>query len=238
MGGLYTEIESSIKILIEGLKYNFIQDADLDTIDPEKMKSLAKSKIEALSGAKKIIDRWLDSPNKPSDKKIRGYITDIINAGEGSINLLRKALRKDIDFSQIEAHKHAAALASKPVILESIFDIDNNLTELRDKLQTGDLTFKEREFTLGYPELYAKGALIKKQYYKKKLNDDGDVILDANSTQGERVVIDGLGIILPKKPRKATMLYYDLPKEEQFWKRVEVPNITTSNVEEHKDFII
>lgn len=238
MRGLYTEIESSIKILIEGLRYNFIQDSDLDTIDPEKMKSLAKSKIEALSGAKRIIDKWLDSPNKPSDRKIRGYISDIISAGEGSIRLLRKALKKDIDFSQIEAHKHAAALSSKPIILESIFDIDNNLTELRDKLQTGDLTFKEREFTLGYPELYAKGALIKKEYYKNKLNEDGDVILDANSTEGHRIEIDGLGIILPKKPRKNKMLYHDLPKSEQYWRRVEVPNISTSNVEEYKDFIV
>jgi hypothetical protein len=239
MLGLYTEIELALDALIQGLNYNFIEDVNLDEVDDEKMKALAKSKLEALSGAKKIINRWIDSPNRPSDIKIRKYVSDIVDGGEASITLLRKALSKEINFKNLEAHKHAAAISAKPVILESIFDIDSSLSELRDKLETGDLTFKEREFSLGYPELYANGSLIKTEYYKEKITVEGDVIIDANSTKGERIQLDDLGIILPAVPEnKKEILFHNLVKKNQMWKRVEIPNITTSNIDDHKDFIV
>ena len=57
----------------------------------EYLKALAKSKLKALLGAKKLIDRWVDSPNKPSDAKIEHYVLRVIEAGESSIKVLRRA---------------------------------------------------------------------------------------------------------------------------------------------------
>jgi hypothetical protein len=240
MKGLYNEIELALNTLIEGLNYSFIDGDTLDEIDPEKMKTLASAKTSALLGAKKIIDKWIDSPNKPSDTKIKSYIDKIVKAGNSSVEVLRKALSKEIDFKGVEAHKHTAALMSKPIILEAIFDIDNSMKELRDKLESGDLTFKEKEFRLGYPELYGKGEFTRGVvYHKKRLNDDGDVLLDPLCSEGERIVIDDLGIILPEVPKnKKDILYYNHKKADQYWRRAQLPNITTSSVDNYHEFIL
>ena len=236
MKGLYNEIESALNTIIEGLNYDFFK--GIDEVDSEKMKSLAKSKLSSLNGAKKIINKWIDSPNKPSEEKLISYVNRVVEAGDSSIETLRKALKKDINFSELEAHKHAAALESKPILLEAILDIDNELSELRDKLENNDLTFKEREFKLGYPELFAKGDIVNRShYYKEKLTEDGDVNIDPNNTYGKKLVIDDLGIILPKVPKKEEILYHDLPKKEQYWRREEIPNITTTNIENYEDII-
>ena len=238
MRGLYNEIESALKITIEGLDYDFFSGIDKDDLDPEKMKSIAKSKLTSLAGAKRMINRWIDSPNRPTDKKLLKYIKDLIKAGDSSIKTLRKALKEDINFDELEPHKHAAALDSKPILLEAILDIDNELTELRDKVETGDLDLKEVDFKLGYPERFAKGDIVDRSgYYTKRLDEDGGVIIDPNSTEGQKVVLDDLTIILPKVPDDSEILYSDLPIEEQYWRREDVPNISTTNIEHHEDFI-
>ena len=237
MKGLYNEIESALKTTIKGLEYDFFSGFLEDEVDAEKMKSLAKSKLNSLAGAKKMIDKWIDSPNKPSDKKLLKYVNQIIEAGERSITTLRIALDKEIDFDNLEPHKHAAALDSKPVLLEAILDIDSELIDLRDKIENNDLTFKEREFKLGLPEIFAKGEIVdRSNYYKKRLTEDGSVIIDPHGTEGKKLVIDDLGIILPQVPDDSEILFSDLPKEEQYWRRIDVPNITTSNIEDHVKF--
>ena len=237
MKGLFNEIESALKTTIKGLEYDFFSGFLEDEVDAEKMKSLAKSKLNSLAGAKKMIDKWIDSPNKPSDKKLLKYVNQIIEAGESSITTLRIALDKKIDFDNLEPHKHAAALDSKPVLLEAILDIDSELIDLRDKIENNDLTFKEREFKLGLPEIFAKGEIVdRSNYYKKRLTEDGSVIIDPHGTEGKKLVIDDLGIILPQVPDDSEILFSDLPKEEQYWRRIDVPNITTSNIEDHVKF--
>jgi len=240
MKGLYNEIELALDTLIEGLNYDFLDGSTLDDIDPEKMRTLASAKTGALLGAKKIIDKWIDSPNKPSNVKIKKYINEIVSAGDNSIDVLRKALKKKIDFEGVEAHKHTAALMAKPIIVEAIFDIDNSMKELRDKLESGDLTFKEKEFRLGYPELYAKGEFTKKvKYHTKRLTEEGAVILDPLCSEGEKIVVDDLEIILPEVPvNRKHILYHKEKKEDQYWRRMELPNITTSNVDDHHKFIL
>ncbi len=240
MKGLYKEVETALKITISGLNYDFLKGDEISNIDPERMKSIAKSKLESLAGAKKIIDSWIDSPNKPSDKKIIDYVEQIVNAGDTSIKVLRRALEADIDFSDLEPHKHAAAISAKPVIFESIIDIDKELRELRDKLDTGDISFKEREFDLGFPERFAKGEFYpQSDYHKNKLTENGGVIIDPKSTIGETIIIDDLEIILPKVPRhKSKILFSDLPKKEQYWRRTELPEITTNNIEQYESYIL
>ena len=51
-----------------------------------------------------------------------------------------------------------------------------------------------------------------------------DVIrLDSEGEAGEIVSIHGLDIALPKKPKKPDILFHDLPKRLQMWKRSDVP---------------
>jgi len=51
-----------------------------------------------------------------------------------------------------------------------------------------------------------------------------DVIwLDSSGEQGEVISLHGLDIALPKVPRKRDILFHDLPKKLQMWKRTDVP---------------
>ena len=64
------------------------------------------------------------------------------------------------------------------------------------KIDNKDLNFKEVEFSLGYPERFAKGEFINRtKYYKKRLTEDGAVIIDPLSTEGEKIVIDDLDVL-------------------------------------------
>ena len=244
MKGLYVEIESALKTIIEGLNYDFFYEIgeegqeDIAT-DPDKMRSLAVSKISSLKGAKKIINRWADSANRPTDVKLRHYIEGIVEAGESSIETLRKVLDTDIDYKVLESHKHAAAINAKPIILETIFEIDTELRDLKEKLETGDLELKEREFILGYPERFANGEFFPMEdYYKNRFNENEDIIIDPKSTEGERVEMMDVGIILPKPPKnKKEILFSDYAKDDQYWRRVKPPNITTTNVHEYDTYI-
>jgi len=237
MKGLYKEIELALDVIIEGLKY---KNLTMDDVDADRMKSIAKSKLDSLTGAKKMINRWIDSPNKPSTEKIISYVERVVDAGDQSIKVLRNALKEEINFKDLDSHKHAAAISAKPVLLEAILDIDGELRELRDKLETGDLEFKEREFALGYPERYAKGEFYPAEdYHKEKLSEKGVVFIDPKSTKGKKIVISDLSIYLPEVPEdKSQILFNDLEKKEQYWRRIELPNITTSNVDQYEDFIL
>ena len=242
MRGLSAEIELALDTIIEGLNYKFFENSVIqeDVVEPERMKSLATSKTDSLKGAKKILKKWADSNNRPSDEKLADYIQQIVDAGDSSISTLRNALKIGINFKELDAHKHATAINSKPVILEAIFDIEDELRELREKLEQGDLSLEEKEFKLGYPERFANGEFCPKDgYYKKRFNEKGDIIIDPKSTEGDKITLMDLGIILPKIPDDTTqILFYDLPKEEQYWRRTEPPRITTTNIHQHNDYIL
>ena len=240
MIGLSTEIKLALDTIIKGLEFDFLGEQKLSEVEPERMKSIAKSKTSSLSGAKKIIERWIDSPSKPSDKVIKKYIKGVVKAADSSLSILREALSIEIDFNTLEAHKHDSAINSKPIILESILDIEREVRDLRDKLESGDLTMKDNDFQLGYPEKFAKGAFVDRSvYYKKRLNTEGGVIIDPHSTEGDTREIDDLLIILPQEPEnKKDILFHDLPKKDQHWKRPEQPRITTSNSDDWHDYIV
>jgi len=216
-----------------------VYEEDSDLLEADKMKAIIDSKISSFSLAKQMLNKWVSSPNSPTEKKQRYYIEEIIKSGEKALSFLRETLAHDIDYDEIEKHKISAAIKAKPIILNGIFELDANLIELRNKLEANDLSLSEREFTLGYPELYAKGKFINRDhYYKKVLNNNGAVIIDPFSTEGKKITLDDLDIILPKIPNKSDILFNDLPKSKQFWKRPDIPNITISNIDNHKDFII
>ena len=60
-----------------------------------------------------------------------------------------------------------------------------------------------------------------------------------NGTRGKVEVVQELRIGLPKQPPKSKMLYYKLPKKEQYWRRVDINKLCTrENAAEFEDFIV
>jgi hypothetical protein len=58
---------------------------------------------------------------------------------------------------------------------------------------------------------------------KESLNKDEAIRLVSGSEPGEVIQIYGLVISLPKKPKKSEILFHDLPKQMQMWRRTDVP---------------
>jgi hypothetical protein len=52
---------------------------------------------------------------------------------------------------------------------------------------------------------------------------DEVIRLDSESDMGEVISLHGLDVALPKKPKKSDILFHDLPKKLQMWKRFDVP---------------
>lgn len=254
MRGLSTEIQYALNTIIEGLNYNFFspngtkEDEDfqdlesyVQNLDPEKMKVIMESKVSSFNSAKKILDKWMNSPNAPNIETIRDYITRVISAGDVAIDILRKALAGTIDFDELDAHKHNSAIKAKPLILEAIFDLDSSLIELRDKLDSDDLSLSEREFNIGYPERFAKGEFFPTSNYWKNWYDDkkDSVKICPFSTSGKTIILDNFKITLPKVPNKKDILFSDLPKKEQYWRREEMPRgVTPDNKEQWSEYIL
>lgn len=247
MKGLSTEIKFALNTIIEGLNYNFFSpdgsnDRDIETyvdsLEAEKMKKVMDSKISSFNSAKKILDKWITSPNSPDKTTIVHYLEELIGAGENALGVLRKGLAGSINYDELDPSKHDAAIKAKPIILESIFELDSAINELRIKLESDDFSLSDKEFKLGYPERFAKGELLDtSSYWKTKLKGD-DVLICPFSTEGEKMVISDLGIILPKPPKdKSKILFSDLPKKEQYWRRPELPIISPDNVEAYDEFI-
>lgn len=246
MKGLSTEIKFALNTIIEGLNYNFFSpdgsnndiESYVDTLDSEKMKKIMESKISSFASAKKILDKWINSPNAPERDTIVHYLEELIKAGDNALVVLRKGLAGSINYDELDPSKHDAAIKAKPIILEAIFDLDSSINELRVKLDNNDLSLKEVDFVLGYPEKFAKGELLDtSSYWNKKLKGD-DVLICPFITEGEKMVISDLGIILPKPPKdKSKILFSDLPKKEQYWRRPELPIISPDNVEAYDEFI-
>ena len=247
MKGLSTEIKFALNTIIEGLNYNFFSpdgsnnrdiETYVDSLEAEKMKKVMDSKISSFNSAKKILDKWITSPNSPDKTTIVHYLEELIEAGENALGVLRKGLAGSINYDELDPSKHDAAIKAKPIILESIFELDSAINELRIKLESDDFSLSDKEFKLGYPERFAKGELLDtSSYWKTKLKGD-DVLICPFSTEGEKMVISDLGIILPKPPKdKSKILFSDLPKKEQYWRRPELPIISPDNVEAYDEFI-
>lgn len=237
MKGLSTEISFALDTIIDGLNYNFFSEVEGDddlmdieqyvqTLEPEKMKTIMQSKASSFNSAKKILEKWMNSPNAPNIETIRDYIQRVVSAGDVAIDILRRALAGTIDFQSLDPHKHDAAIKAKPIILESIFDLDNSIRELREKLETDDLSLSEKEFRVGYPERFGKGEFFPTgEYFKDWYDEKTDgVKICPFGTTGKSMILDDLTIILPKPPKdKSKILFSDLPKSEQYWRRQEIP---------------
>lgn len=247
------DTRKGLDVIIEGLNYNFFApDGETEdetkemteyvlSLEPEKMKKIIESKASSFDSAKSILNRWMSSPNAPTKDVARDYIERIVYAGDSAIDILRDAYTMDIDFKELDAHKHDAAIKAKPLIYNSMFELDANLRELREKLESDDLTLEEREFRVGYPERFAKGEFFPTtKYFQDWYNEEEDSVrICPFSTSGEIITLDNLKIQLPAVPKdKKKILFSDLPKEEQYWRRLDVPSgITLENSDQWDEYI-
>jgi hypothetical protein len=235
--GLSEDIELSIQNSLEGMDLG----VDVLNVDDDKLASLVKSRLDAFSAIKEQLVIWQNSPNAPSHEKLRGYIIELIHAGENSIEVLRSAMRKRINFSSLDPSKHGTATSSKTVIIKAINDIDVGNKELRNQVESDKFDLQDRDFKRGYPEKFANQEFYPVKNYNKQWydKDTDSVMLCPLGTKGEIITLDGLNIMLPKKPKQTEILFHRLTKEKQYWRRTELPKgLTPDSEDAFSDFIL
>ena len=237
MIGLSEDIEIAVQDSLEGL----LLDIDILTVDDEKLSKLVKSRINSFTAIKQLLLTWQNSPNAPSHEKLKTYIIELVEVGETSVKVLRQALRKKIDFDELDAESFGTAIASKPIILKAISDIDAGNKELQMQIEVDKFDLNEREFKRGYPEKYANQEFYPTKNYHKEWFDKetNSVMICPKGTKGEIITLDGLKIMLPKKPKNTEILFHRKAKEDQYWRRLDVPlGLTPDTQESFHDYII
>jgi hypothetical protein len=233
-------VNTDKKILHDSIRDIRVFEKNSDILEADKMKSIIDSKVSSFKMAKDMLSKWVNSPNAPGQDKLKDYIERLVEAGDKGVKFLREALAYTIDYDTLDTHKIASAVKAKPIIYDGIVSLDSSIIELRNQLEADDFNLSEKEFDIGYPERYAKGEFFpKSNYYKDWYNLKEDAVkICPFSTEGEIIELFDLKIQLPKKPAKKDILFSDLPKEEQYWRRPEIPtNITPDNVEAFDGFI-
>lgn len=230
MIGLSGDIELAIRTILNGLELKI----DVDSIEDDKIRRVMDSKVDSFKYSKDLLDKWVNSPNAPSDEKLREYIVRLVKAGDTSLETLRKALGKEIDYEELDDTRYSEAIKAKSTILQYITTLDSNLMELRVQIEADKFSLAEREFKLGYPERFARGDFYPlEKYHREWYNEKNKaVMLCPKGTKGEIIELDGLMIQLPKKPAKKDILFSDLPKAEQYWRRTEEPQGLNPDSEE------
>jgi hypothetical protein len=234
-------VKSVKKLKLDNFKDITVYEDDSDLLKDDKMAAIIDSKVTSFDSARKLLDKWCNSPNAPSTEKIKHYVKEIINAGENAMGFLKDALSHGIDYQGLDKAKYAQAVKAKPLIMNAIFDIDSSMTQFKVQLETEQFDFLEKEFSVGYPEKFARGDFFpKKNYHKDWLEEDGTINICPFGTKGKKIKISELNIRLPRVPKdKSQVLFYDLPKEEQYWRRQEPPKgITPDSVEHFHEYIM
>lgn len=237
MVGLSSDIEDAIEDSLSGM----LLDVDMLKVDDVKLATLVKSRIDSFTAIKLLLVTWQNSPNAPSHEKLKSYIIELVQVGEMSVEVLRQALKKKIDFATLEPEKYGSAISSKPIILKAISEIDAGNKELKLQIEVDKFDLGERDFKRGFPEKYANQEFYPlKNYYKEWFEEETQsVMICPKGTKGEVIVLDGLKIMLPKKPRNTDILFHRKPKAEQYWIRPEMPKGLTPDTEEaFTDYIL
>lgn len=236
--GLSSDIEIAIRDSIEGLQF----DLGVTDIEDNKMKAAIKSKISSFNAAKKLLDKWTNSSSAPSHKKIQEYTSQLVDAGDVAKEQMRTALRKKIDWGELDADKRAAAQEAKPYILESIHSLNSGIVELRGQLDNDEINFSDKEFKIGFPERMARGELFNtKDLHKNWYNEKEDAIkICPYGSEGEIIELQGIKVQLPEPPvSKNNILFSDKPKRQQYWQRQPMPKgLNRENEDEYVEYII
>lgn len=230
MKGLSEEIELSIENMLEGM----VLTVDILKVDDDRLSKIVSSRTDSFSAIKKQIVSWQNGPNAPSHEKLKKNIEKLVEAGNNSVNILRQGLRKKINFEDLDIEKHGVASQSKTILLKAINDINSGTIELQNQIDADKFDLQERDFKRGFPEKFANQEFYPTKNYHKEWYDveTDSVMICPLGTKGEIITLDGLNIMLPKKPKQTEILYHRLPKEQQYWRRVEIPAGLTPDTEE------
>jgi hypothetical protein len=237
MIGLSSDIEDAIEDSLSGM----LLDIDMLKVDDVKLATLVKSRIDSFTAIKLLLVTWQNSPNAPSHEKLKSYIIELVQVGEMSVEVLRQALKKKIDFATLDPEKYGSAISSKPIILKAISEIDAGNKELKLQIEVDKFDLGERDFKRGFPEKYANQEFYPLKNYHKEWYDEEtqSIMICPKGTKGEVIVLDGLKIMLPKKPRNTDIMFHRKPKSEQYWIRPEIPKGLTPDTEEaFTDYIL
>ena len=237
MKGLSKDIEIAVDTVIEGLEY----ETDMSLIDADKVKTIVKAKVDSFKYGKELLVRWQNSNNAPNDVTLKKYVKRLIKAGDIALEVLRNALRTKIDYDELDPSKHHLAISVKPSIHQAIIEIDSALIELRMQLDADNINLKENEFKRGYPEKFASGEFLPaKDYYKEWYDKENDaVILDPKGSKGELIKVGDLNVFLPVVPAKKEILFSNLKKEDQYWRRIDEPSgLSQDTAEAYTEYII
>lgn len=237
MKGLSKDIELAVETVIEGLNFPIV----LEEIEQEKLKTIVQAKVNSFRYGKELLLRWQNSSNAPSEKTLTMYVKRLVKSGDGALTVLRKALGQKINYISIDPTKHHLAIAAKTMIHQSIVELESSLIELRLQLDSDNINLKEQEFKRSYPEKFANGEMFPtKDYYKEWYDKEQDsILLDPKGTKGEVFSIYGLKVVAPEIPHKKSILFHDLPKEEQYWKRTPMPSgLNQESEESFTDYIV
>ncbi len=238
MKDLSKDVEYAISNCIDVLNF----DVDIVEVKSEKLQAVMSSKIDTFASAKELILIWQNSLNAPREDKLRKYVYDLVNAGESAIEVLRFALRKDIDTSEVEPENHGKSAKAKPLILKAISEINAGVLQLRLQLDADKIDLKSREFRRSFPEKFANQEFYPaKDYHKEWYDKETDsVMICPLGTKGDVITLDGLNIMLPKPPKnKKDILFSNLPIEEQYWRRIEPPlGLIPENEDMYVEFIM
>lgn len=231
------DIETAVKEVIKGLRYPI----DVEFTDDDALKSTMASKETAFTVAKDLITKWRHSHSAPTFRILEANIKDLVDAGETAIVNLQEALRKEIDYESLKPTAHKAAIEAKPLIYSALFNVNAGVIELKRQLDTGKINTQDEEFELGFPEKFANGEIMDvPSLFKDWYNDKEDAVkICPHGTEGKIIEIEGLKIQLPNPPEDIEeILFIDYPKEEQYWRRPEVPaGISRETANEYIEFI-
>ena len=106
MIGLSEDLDLAISNAIDVLN----TPVDITDVDSDKLSNLMKSIQDGFIYTKELIVSWENSQNAPSHSKLKGHIEKLVKAGENSMDILRKALRKSIDPDEVDADKYGTAI--------------------------------------------------------------------------------------------------------------------------------
>lgn len=214
-------IEKAVHTVIEGLRIPL----NVEDMGDDMIKPVMDMKIAAYQSIKDLLFNWNSSPDRPSYNTIRGYVDVLIVEGEMVVDDLKEALGREINYQNLKPEDQTKAIKAKNTILNYIHKLSNDIFLLRAQIENDQLSLEEREYKLGWPERFAKGEFYPKENYHKQWHNEGEdaVMICPKGTKGEIIEIDGLKIQLPKVPKKKEILFSDLPKKDQYWRRTPAP---------------
>jgi hypothetical protein len=237
MIGLSEDLDLAIKNAIDVLNAPI----DITDVDSDKLSNLMKSVQDGFLYTKELIVSWENSQNAPSHSRLKGHIEKLVEAGENSMDILRKALRKSIDVAEVDPDKYGTAIKAKPIIFSAINAINAGVIELKLQIDSDKFDLKQREFKRSYPEKFANQEFYPLKNYHKEWYDEEtkSIMICPKGTKGEVITIDNLNIMLPKKPKNTDIRYHRMPKEQQYWRREEMPKgLTPENENVYADYIM